>query len=872
MNKYNWGFGIEHEQKIYFEKPIQKEDIENYNKRKNVMSSYGNIYISISPTNINQYIKYTKIYSTYNIIKKNIKHKYNKNEYVYYLLISLKKIFDKREKVGKLNKEIAKIQDKKLKEKMKFIVNYLYFKYNFLTDFPIINLKYYFHLKEDYIVEFLNTNDFSQNVYQFQDNDVFNIIVNLTPFYKKILYFLDDTLFDVLFEKSFFNSINMLWDYLDNLDNKDIKNKYQIFKNFTIDKKLLLQEIKKYFVYKFDLIYYNKSFKLIDVKYIYEFKSFTDEYTRYISDSNFISNELDVFYGIPIFYLKNENKKGNHIKLFNNIFHSLTKRIITNYIPNNEQEYINNIGLNELNKIDINVEIDYSSQSTVLEIKTEKFKNRTVQEIVDELKGTENTVMKIVRMNDCVKMMKAKYGDIQQADFGNYRNEIVFNINECKFDFNLRKTLIQDDYSGSFHTWITVPYNNKTSVNEFMENQTRLGTYLQLFEPMFAAIFTSNNPNMFVNYDDKIMSSYRFSVNQFASYGTSNLRNLFGENYYDNLSYYLNMTDLLNNMGIWKQNMSNLYNKRGELILNYNLLSSRKSFSPLYSPYRTLIPEKVYKEEDKKIHNYFDIIKKKHNIDAIKYSNFLGSDIRTMNWSKNITPPLKPGWYEANILENNKLIRVYCQYNEGVPINITYEPPYDMEKFQDILYNDRIGFEFRIWDHLPTDGMLVIMNIIGLLTTYAVNHNDELFYAIEHQFWHDQIADAIFYGFSSKVHTSYVNHLEKTFKVKITNRTTLYDVLEELVNKLIKKMKNNEIYKILGIKDNLVIPNVNKDNFKYLWEEYLDINEKDRNLWYDILRKKKSIGNYKEYLDLVNSYNNITIKKYAYQLYLIYFS
>jgi hypothetical protein len=436
------------------------------------------------------------------------------------------------------------------------------------------------------------------------------------------------------------------------------------------------------------------------------------------------------------------------------------------------------------------------------------------------------------------------------------------------------KTLIQNDYSGSFHTWITVPYTNKTSVKEYMMNQVRLGTYLQLLEPIFASIFTSNNPDLFINYDDRIMSSYRFSVNKYASYGTSNLRSLFGENYYNYLSYYLTNEDFINGNEIGKQNVSNLYNNRGELILNYNLLENRKSLSPLYSPYRTLIPNKIYKNENKKIDNYINIIKRKYNIDVIKHSDFLGSDIRTLNWSKNIIPPLKSGWYEVNILENNKLVRVYCQYNNGLPINIIYEPPYDMEKFQEILYNNRVGFEFRIWDHLPTNCILVIMNIIGLLTIYAVNQGtEELFYGVEHQFWHEQMADSIFYGFSSKINKLYVDNLEKIFKIKIKNRNTLYDILKELIEKLNKKLVKNELYKKLGILSGLEIPNINKENFKYLWEEYLQINERDLELWNSL--NKELIGeklNYNKFLEIVNSYNNLTFKKFAYQLYLAYFS
>jgi hypothetical protein len=740
-------------------------------------------------------------------------------------------------------------------------------------------------MKQEFL-SFLNTYTFgTEELYE--NNDMINIIINTTPIMKRIFFFLDDKLLEILFEKSFYRSIISLFDYLNEENNISIKNKYNIFKDLNLlqkDKKIILEEVKRYLSYKFEIINYNNyEFKLVNIKYLYEYYDFNEnEYKKMISDSIYLENELDIFYGFPIFILKREiniKSKLDNKKLFSEIIKNLNRRYLNNFMIINENEYINeDIKLEELNKIDKNIELDFSSESKLIEIKTENYKNRTITEIVDELKETENIVIKIIKMNDCVKKLIKKYGEIRQGNYGNYRNEILFDINNCKFDLRegMSKTLIQNDYSGSFHTWITVPYTNKTSVKEFMINQVRLGTYLQLFEPIFASIFTSNNPDLFINYDDRIMSSYRFSVNQYASYGTSNLRNLFGENYYNYLYYYLTKDDFINGFEISKNNVSNLYNNRGDLILNYNLLENRKSLSPLYSQYRTLIPNKIYKNENKKIDNYLNIIKKKYNIDVIKHSDFLGSDIRTINWSKNIIPPLKSGWYEANILENNKLIRVYCQYNDGMPINIIYDPPYDMEKFQEILYNNRVGFEFRIWDHLPTDGMLVIMNIIGLLTVYAVNQCDEeLFYGIEHQFWHEQIADAIFYGFSAKVNKLYVDNLEKIFKIKIKNRDTLFEVLKELIEKLDKKLVKNELYKKLGILSGLEIPNINLDNFKYLWEEYLNINERDAGSWValkkEMNRLKSEIRNYKEFLEIINSYNNLTFKKFAYQLYLAYF-
>jgi hypothetical protein len=887
MNNYNWGFGIEHEQKIYLKNPIQKYDIENYNQRKNILNSFGNIYISLSPNNINQYIKYVKIFTTYNIIREDINlNLINKKDYILYLIVSLKNIISGIDNINRVIRELCKLKDEKIKEKLKFIMNFLYNKYLFLLEFSFLNIKYFFYMKQEY-VSFFNTNTFrTEELYE--DSDIINIIINIKSILRRIFYFMDDRLFEILFERSYYRSIIMLFEYLNEENEKDIKNKYKIFKELSLlvkDKKMIFQEVKRYLEYKFKLINYNNyEFKLLNIKYIYDYFNFEEnEYIKLISDSKYLENQLDIFYGFPLFILKIETNvklKLDNKKLFTDVMKNINKRYINNYLISNQNEYINNeLKLEELNKIDLNVELDFSSESRVLEIKTENYKNRTISEIVGELKNTEDIVMKIINMNNCIKKITKKYGHIEQAKYGNYRNEILFNINNCKFDLRegLPKTLIQNDYSGSFHTWITVPYTNKTSVKDFIINQVRFGTYLQMFEPIFAAVFTSNNPDLFINYDDRIMSSYRFSVNKYASYGTSNLRNLFGENYYDFLQYYLTIDDFINGSEILKSGVSNLYNKNGELILNYDLLENRKSLSPLYSPYRTLIPEKIYKNENKKIDNYLNIIKKKYNIDVIKHSDFLGTDIRTMNWSKNIIPPLKAGWYESNILENNKLIRVYCQYNNGIPINIVYEPPYDMDKFQEILYKNRVGFEFRIWDHLPTDGMLVIMNIIGLLMIFSVNQeNEELFYGIEQQFWHEQMADAIFYGFSSKVNKLYVDNLEKIFKIKIKNRDTLYDILKEIVEKLDKKLIKNELYKKLGIIKNLDIPNINMENFKYLWEEYLSINERDSGSWLalkkEINRLKTKIMNYKEYLEIVNSYNNLTFKKYAYQLYLAYFS
>jgi hypothetical protein len=130
MNNYNWGFGIEHEQKIYFDKPIQKYDINNYNQKRNILNSFGNIYISLSAKNINEFIKYTKIFTIYKIIKNNINsNKINKKDYILYLLLSLKNIISKKDNINRVIKEISKLKDEKMREKLKFIINFIYNKY-----------------------------------------------------------------------------------------------------------------------------------------------------------------------------------------------------------------------------------------------------------------------------------------------------------------------------------------------------------------------------------------------------------------------------------------------------------------------------------------------------------------------------------------------------------------------------------------------------------------------------------------------------------------------------------------------------------------------------------------------------------------------
>jgi hypothetical protein len=413
MNNYNWGFGIEHEQKIYFNKPIQKYDINSYNQKKDILNSYGNIYISLSAININEYIKYTKIFTTYKIVKENINSiKITKNDYIIYLLISIKNIILGKANIKGVIKEISKLEDEKMREKLKFIINFLYNKYKFLIEFSFLNKKYFFYMKQEY-VSFFNTNTFrTEELYE--DSDIINIIINITPILRRLFYFLDERILEILFENSYYKSIIILFDYL---KETDIKNKYNIFKDLNIikkDKKLILEEVNRYLSFKFGIINYNNyEFKLINIKYVYDYYDFNEnEYTKIISDSKYLNNELDIFYGFPMFILKRESNiksKLDNRKLFLEIIKKLNNRNLNNYIIENENEYINkDIKLEELNKIDLNLELDYSSESKLIEIKTQNYKNRTITEIVDELKDIEKIVIKVIKMNNCVKKNNKK--------------------------------------------------------------------------------------------------------------------------------------------------------------------------------------------------------------------------------------------------------------------------------------------------------------------------------------------------------------------------------------------------------------------------------------------------------------------------------
>jgi hypothetical protein len=161
---------------------------------------------------------------------------------------------------------------------------------------------------------------------------------------------------------------------------------------------------------------------------------------------------------------------------------------------------------------------------------------------------------------------------------------------------------------------------------------------------------------------------------------------------------------------------------------------------------------------------------------------------------------------------------------------------------------ERIGIEFRIFDHFPTYNMIQFLAILAPIVTYSTLHYNnikELY--INQQFWHDEMAKSIIKGFEYKLDKIYIKHIEKEFSIKISNKEiNSEDFFKIFYETMDKKLNKEKIYNKLKIDNKYItFENFNKKVWIYNLLLYLKNNK-------DLINKIKFI---------LNSNDTIIIKK-----------
>jgi hypothetical protein len=127
--------------------------------------------------------------------------------------------------------------------------------------------------------------------------------------------------------------------------------------------------------------------------------------------------------------------------------------------------------------------------------------------------------------------------------------------------------------------------------------------------------------------------------------------------------------------------------------------------------------------------------------------------------------------------------------------------------------DERVGIEFRIFDHFPTYNMIQFLTILSQIVSYTtINYNvlTKKNIYINQQFWHDEMAKSILTGFKYKLDKKYIKNIEKEFSIKISdkeiNREKFFNIFYDVMN---KKLIKNKIYKKLKINKDFEFENFN---------------------------------------------------------------
>ena len=619
-------------------------------------------------------------------------------------------------------------------------------------------------LKEDLLILAKN-----KKPYPIKDNNYFNIndmenSLNLLEYYLMVysLYHSPLLFFSYDYEISLKEMIKEI-----NIDNNIINNKI----NNKIDNKVdIIKEIE----YNLNNLY-NGAFELQTYNYLKN--KFNKEIIKFYSVS------YDDIHQNIIFEYDQNNKNINKINKgvsFEEFINSINgiidaiRNIFNNDVTINDigySKFYKNLYILYSNKIP---HIDTTNETSSIEFKTINYENMNYEKALNDLIELEKTFFYLINNLPIFKPLTDIFGDLIYHNIGSVKNTI------CIYDiFNISHYTVPEDYTGSYHIWITAPYPldllSESSMKTFINIHVDLANKLQLLEPILASHYTSPSYDALNNSESD--SSLRQFLNNYSNYGTSDVTLMYGTKNHIVDKYYLSEKDIYNNKRFIPQPYSSqIYDNKGKNILNYDKLNTRRITNNIFKQI-----DKGDNESNNKINvqNYYTMIFEKTDIRPKKSLSFsnklkyfdLGADIRTRDLS-NYIYPLDKNWSKCLLMKKNKLIEVY--YNKKLQ-KISYNRVFNKDEHKRDLLN-KIGIEFRIFDHFPTS---YLNQILALLVPVVLDSTKNTHKKIQFkntyitkQFWHDEMFNIIMKGYDYKFGIKYLNALEKEFDIKLENKNS----------------------------------------------------------------------------------------------------
>jgi len=635
-----------------------------------------------------------------------------------------------------------------------------------------------------------------------------------------------------------------------------LNNSPLLFFNYNFNNDLSLN-IKSYIgndYYKKELIYlfnnlYNHEYEKNVLKYLkLTFDKFKVKKITFTIEDNNISINFE--------YFNNNDEKTIKPMTFNDFINKINDYIL--HLKNHIKYQVNLKDI-DLNKFYKNLfllyfnnlpEIDYTARTSALEFKTIQPLNVNYEDALRDLIDLEETFIYLVNCLYIFQIKKNIYGEnLIYHNIGSLQNSYeLFDIINGYYNF------IEEDYTGSYHIWITCPYNSKMSMKDFIDKHIVLANKLQLIEPILSAHFSS--PSYSALFNKKYSkSSLRQFLTYYSNYGTTDITLMRGVDKHVIDKYYLTENDILldkpiipvmSDKGIYEMN---IYDNNGNKIINYDKLTTRFLTNNLYIP---LDKGNSSSNRDEKIHvnNYLNMIFEKTNIkplaqiDSIKYYK-LGSDFRT-RFLSNYFYPLDHKWETRLLMKNNKLIEVY--YNKELN-KISYERVYNRNLFNELVNNHRMGIEFRIFDHFPTHYLSQILSILCPIVIDSMNSLKVIKFKdtyITKQFWHNEMFNVLTNGFEYKVGKEYIKYLNKEFNIKINSRRkngydteNILKILNKELNNKYRHSNGRSIYKKLAFKTDISFESFNKIAWKTIISKYFDNNP---DIYRKIMYKKNKVS------------------------------
>lgn len=561
---------------------------------------------------------------------------------------------------------------------------------------------------------------------------------------------------------------------------------------------------------------------------------------------------IDVIYGesnnfdIDKFF----NKIEKYILTIKNIFNQNNFKIS----GINDYKFYKNLFTLYNNKLP---EIDNSSKTTVIEFKTINYDTINYEKTLNDLVELEKTFFYIINNIPVIKNINEMFGDLIYHNIGSVKDSVsIFDI------ININYNIIQEDYTGSYHVWITAPYSNNTTMKRFTNIHSTLANKLQLLEPIIASHYSSPSYHAF-NDNIYSKSSLRQFLNGYSNYGTTDVSLINGSKKHVITNYYLSKDDILNKKPAfypYNHYQSNIYDMNGNLIINYDKLNTRDVTNNLFKS----IDSGNDESENINIQNYYSLIFEKTKIRPKMSSLKLGADIRTRDLREYIYP-LDKDWTQKLLMKRNKLYEIY--YNEKLN-EISYERIYDKNIHKNNLLN-RIGIEFRIFDHFPTNYLNQFLALLVPIVLDSCKNPKVIKFKntyVAKQFWQDEMFNVITKGYEYTLGLQYINMLEKEFNIHIEHKKSMNSemILNILYNNLCKKYHKgykNSLYNKMRFTSEIKFINFNKKAWFEIINKYFEDNpEKLREiLYYD---KDLKNNNILEILGKKHNYNLGKIKNY----------